>query len=106
MKMRNMAGFSAAACALMIVAGPAQAQQQQRPPKPDLAKMAASMDVSEQALKACMGAKPTEEPAEGSRPPRPDAAKISACLTSGGSTVSEATVSKTLASFGPPQRSQ
>lgn len=103
MRTDHKAAFAAIACSIFIFVSPAQAQRQ-GPPKPDLAKMATSIDVPEFALKSCMGERPEDGSTEGRRPPQPDAAKISACLKKAGHKISEQSVKDTLAAFGPPGR--
>lgn len=87
---------AAALGALSLTAGVSMAQQQ-RPPRPDFAGAAATLDVPEDALMSCLG--PHPEP--GQRPPRPDALKIAGCLGNAGHAVSEKAVNAALAAAGP-----
>jgi len=90
------------AMALLALASPLSAQDQ-RPPKPDLAKMASSMGVSEDALKGCL---PARDEGERSRPPRPDASALAACLKKAGFSVTENKISETLEASRPRRRQQ
>lgn len=96
-----VSGF--AVCSLFVAVAPAVAQQT-RPPRPDIAKMASSMGVPEDALKSCMGPPPSERPANGERPPRPDIAKIAACLKEQGHDVTDQSVGDVFAANRPPRR--
>ncbi|MEP1765411.1 MAG: hypothetical protein ABJJ53_01970 [Sulfitobacter sp.] len=74
----------------------ATAQQDQKPPRPDMGKMAAALHVSEDALKSCMPA-----PSKGERPARPDAAKIATCLQSQNAQLTTAQVDDVLKANAP-----
>ncbi|KEJ88109.1 hypothetical protein [Sulfitobacter donghicola] len=74
----------------------ATAEQKQRPPRPDLGKMAAQLNVSEAALKTCMPA-----PTKGERPARPDAQKIAGCLKGDNPQLTTADVDQALKANGP-----
>ncbi|GMG83976.1 hypothetical protein LNKW23_31900 [Paralimibaculum aggregatum] len=83
---------------LSLAAGPSAAQQ--RPPKPDFSRMAATLAVSEADLMGCLGPRPQP----GQRPPRPDAAKIAACLGAAGYDVTAQDTEAALAAAAPRRR--
>jgi len=83
----------------------ANAQQQQPPRGPDIAKMASQLNVSEKALQTCMPAPAKGKNAERSEPPaRPDAVKITNCLKAGGAKLSQERVNEVLEASAPQGR--
>lgn len=81
--------------ALALLAPIAASAQQQKPPRPDMGKMAAQLGVSEDTLKSCM-----PRPAEGQRPARPDTAKVAECLKADNASLTTAQVE---AALGKPR---
>lgn len=65
--------------------------QQQQPPRPDINKMAAQLNVPQDALKSCM-----PQPSKGQRPVRPDATKIAKCLKRANPKLTTAAIEKAL----------
>lgn len=94
----TLLGLSAATAFFMPVT--ATAQQKERPPKPEFGKMAASIGVSEAALKACMPA-PKNGP-----PERINEASLTSCLQAENGSIDEAAVGKMLKKFRPKRPSK
>lgn len=85
-------------CTLIAMTLPMSALAQGRPAGPPLDKISAELNVSEDALRACMPA-----PAKGQRPERPDPAGLASCLQGQNASVTAAAVTSVMEALKPPR---
>ncbi|WP_045393143.1 hypothetical protein [Falsirhodobacter sp. alg1] len=85
---------------LILNAGATLAQEQKRPPPPDLSVVSSTLDVPQNVLRTCLG----EPPAADDHPQPPDMAALSDCLNKSGHTVSASDVEAAFRAAVPPRQ--